>query len=344
MLYTLMANTGLRISKICLGTMTFGTDWPFGSDKEESKSVFDAFLDAGGNFLDTANLYTETTSEKWLGDFIRGTGMRDELVISSKYSLRTYPDLINNSGNHRKNLVQSVEGSLKRLGIEYLDLLFLHSWDFTTDIEQVMRSLDLLVQQGKVLHIGFSDTPAWVLSRAQTIAEMRGWETISALQMEYSLAERTVEREILPMSDHFGMSFHAWSPLANGILTGKYGADLADTPVRMHPGSKRYNERNLMLGAEVKKVADKINQNPAAVALAWLLAKTPHMVPVIGARTAQQVKEQLTCLDFTLPKEDLDHLDEISKIDLGFPFDFLSQEHMKNNLFGTKHRNFDWLK
>lgn len=339
-----MGSSGIRISKICLGTMTFGTDWPFGSDKKESREVYQRFIEKGGNFLDTANLYTETTSEKYLGEFIQETGNRDELVISSKYSLRTDIGKINNSGNHRKNLVQSVEGSLKRLNIEYLDLLFLHSWDFTVDVEDVMRSLDLLVQQGKVLHIGFSDTPAWVISRAQTIAKLRGWEPICALQMEYSLAERSCDREILPMSDYYKMSFHAWSPLANGILTGKYTKENLPAKVRMTETSKRFNQKNLALGELVWDIAKKNNTNGAAVALNWLFTKTPYMVPVIGARNAQQIDEQLESLSLNLSPEDIALLDQASNIELGFPFEFLDQEHMKQNLYGTRYKQYDWLK
>ncbi|MFT5336637.1 MAG: aryl-alcohol dehydrogenase-like predicted oxidoreductase [Luteibaculaceae bacterium] len=342
--YTLMGSSGIRISKICLGTMTFGTDWPFGSDKKESREVYHRYLEKGGNFLDTANLYTETTSEKYLGEFIQESGNRDELVISSKYSLRTDIGKINNSGNHRKNLVQTVEGSLKRLKIDYLDLLFLHSWDFTVDVEDVMRSLDILVQQGKVLHIGFSDTPAWVISRAQTIAKLRGWEPICALQMEYSLAERSCDREILPMSDYYNMSFHAWSPLANGILTGKYTKENLPAKVRMTENSKRYNQRNLALGELVWDIAKKNNTNGAAVALHWLFTRTPYMVPVIGARNAHQIDEQLESLSLNLPPEDILALDQASNIELGFPFDFLDQEHMKQNLYGSRYKQYDWLK
>ncbi|MGL5880379.1 MAG: aldo/keto reductase, partial [Xenococcaceae cyanobacterium] len=219
MRYKLLGNSGLRVSELCLGTMTFGEDWGWGGSYEESRKMFDAFAAAGGNFLDTANLYTNGTSEKYVGEFVAGD--RHKWVIATKYSLNTGNGEINAGGNHRKNMVQAVEASLQRLNMEYIDLLWLHAWDFTTPVEEVMRSFDDLVRMGKVLYIGVSDTPAWIISQANTLANLRGWTPFIGLQIEYSLKERTPERDLLPMAQALGIGVTAWSPLGAGVLTGK---------------------------------------------------------------------------------------------------------------------------
>ncbi len=217
--YRLLGNSGLRVSELCLGTMTFGEDWGWGASKEESRRIFDCFVEAGGNFIDTSCNYTNGTSEKLVGEFTRGD--RDHFVIATKYGLTERKSDPNFGGNHRKNMRRSVEGSLRRLGTDYIDLLYLHMWDFTSPIEEVMRSFDDLVRSGKVLHIGFSDTPSWVVSSADMLAELRGWAPVLAFQGEYSLASRTPERDILPMVNALGLTFLAWGMLEGGELTGK---------------------------------------------------------------------------------------------------------------------------
>ena len=248
MRYKLLGRSGLRVSEICLGTMTFGTDWGWGADKEESRRILDTYANAGGNFLDTANRYTEGTSETWLGEFISAD--RDHWVLATKYSLKDRDGDPNFSGNHRKNMMRSVEASLRRLNTDHIDLLWVHAWDGMTPVEEVMRGLDDLVSQGKVHYIGVSDTPAWIVSRANTMAELRGWSAFVALQVEYSLLQRTPERDLLPMAQAFGMSMTAWAPLAGGALTGKYLVQ-QEEPKRLSAESKRLNDRNSDIARKV---------------------------------------------------------------------------------------------
>src|SRR6266478_5672185 len=220
MRYKLLGNSGLRVSELCLGTMTFGEDWGWGASPEESRKVYDTFLEAGGNFIDTANVYTNGTSEQLLGEFM--AGHRDRVVLATKYTNAAPGNDPNAAGNHRKNMMQSVESSLKRLRTDYIDLYWLHIWDQITPIEEVMRGFDDLVRQGKILYAGVSDMPAWTVARANTLAELRGWTSFVGLQIEYSLVERTVERELIPMSKALSLGVLAWSPLAKGVLSGKY--------------------------------------------------------------------------------------------------------------------------
>lgn len=340
MRYKLLGRSGLRVSEICLGTMTFGEEWGYGANKEESQKMFDLFLEAGGNFIDTANRYTEGTSEEWLGDFMKASGKRDEIVMATKYSLHTKSGRINDSGNHRKNLVQSLEGSLKRLKTDYVDLLYIHAWDFTTPEQEVMRALDDLVRAGKVLHIGISDTPAWVVAKSNTIAELRGWSSFTALQIEYSLITRDGERDLIPMANAFDMGVTAWAPLAGGALTGKYLKD-NDNPKRLKEGSKRLNERSQAIAQTVVDIASEIGCEPAHVAVNWVKKKGPVLIPIVGARNTQQLQQNITSLDFDLTKEQMKKLDEVSAFELGFPHDFLKQEGVETVLFGGLKSKID---
>ncbi|MBI1192183.1 MAG: aldo/keto reductase [Bacteroidetes bacterium] len=329
MRYQKLGRSGLRVSEICLGTMGFGTEWGYGSDKDESRRVFQTFLEAGGNFLDTANRYTEGTSERFLGEFVKESGRRDELVIASKYSLFTQPNRINDGGNHRKNLVQSVEGSLKRLQVDYLDVLWLHAWDFMTPEEEVMRALDDLVRAGKVLYLGVSDTPAWLAARCNTLAELRGWTAFVGLQVEYSLITRDAERDLLPMAEHLGLGATAWGPMAGGALTGKY-LQKSDAG-RLKPESKRLNARSVKITKAVVSVAEQIGCSPSHVALNWVRRRA---IPIVGTRNASQLSDSLGCLNFALNERQLEKLDKASEFELGFPHDFLASENVRQVLFG----------
>lgn len=332
--YRLLGRSGLRVSPLSLGTMTFGSDWGWGADDADARRLFDIYVDAGGNFIDTANLYTDGSAETLLGRF--AAGRRDRLVIASKYTLNPFPGDPNGGGNHRKNLMQSVEASLKRLGTDYLDLLYLHIWDGTTPVDEVMRGFDDLVRAGKIVYAGISDTPAWQVARMQTLAELRGWAPLIALQIEYSLAQRTVERDLVPMARELGLGVHAWSPLAMGILTGKYAAaDLQasrERAVSSTPGGIRrdaayahdmLNERTLAIGEAVKAIASEAGHSPAQVALAWLLQRPGAPIPIIGARTPQQLQDNLGALAVALDPAQLQRLDAISAVELGFPHDFM---------------------
>ncbi len=334
MQYKLLGRSGLRISELALGTMTFGTEWGWGADKNTSQKIFDAYTDAGGNFIDTANRYTEGTSERYVGEFIAVD--RSYFVLATKYTLSNRQGDPNASGNHRKNLVQSVEKSLKRLMTEYIDLLWVHAWDFTTPVDEVMRALDDLVRAGKVLYVGISDTPAWIVSQANTMAELRGWSRFVGLQIEYNLIERTPERDLLPMAKAFDLGITPWAPLAGGALTGKYldDSDQNGEDKRLSHGSKRLNERSQLIARTVVTVAESLGVTAAQVAINWTRQKGEVMVPIIGARRAEQIQDSLGCLDFVIPPEQMQKLDEVSAIDLGFPHEFLRSDGVRDVVFG----------
>ena len=333
MRYKLLGNSGLRVSELCLGTMTFGEDWGWGSDKEESRAVFQAFAEAGGNFLDTANLYTNGTSETLVGEFVKGD--REKWVIATKYSLNTRPGDVNACGNHRKNLFQAVEASLKRLGTDYIDLLWLHLWDSLTPIEEVMRAFDDLVRMGKVLYIGISDSPAWIVSQANTLATLRGWTPFIGLQIEYSLKERTPERELLPMAKALNIGVTAWSPLGGGVLTGKYNQpNPVDGRLSMTDQPFQILDRDLKIAETVLEIAREIGKSPAQVALNWLRNRPNSVIPIIGARRLSQLQDNLACVDFNLTGEQLQRLDNISAISLGFPQELLASQFVGDILLG----------
>lgn len=333
MRYKLLGNSGLRVSELCLGTMTFGEDWGWGSDKEESLAVFRAFAEAGGNFLDTANLYTNGTSETLVGEFVKGD--REKWVIATKYSLNTRPGDVNACGNHRKNLFQAVEASLKRLGTDYIDLLWLHLWDSLTPIEEVMRAFDDLVRMGKVLYIGISDSPAWIVSQGNTLATLRGWTPFIGLQIEYSLKERTPERELLPMAKALNIGVTAWSPLGGGVLTGKYNQpNPVDGRLSMTDQPFQIFDRDLKIAETVLEIAREIEKSPAQVALNWLRNRPNSVIPIIGARKLSQLQDNLACVDFNLTGEQLQRLDNISAISLGFPHELLASQFVRDILLG----------
>lgn len=341
MKYKLLGRSGLRVSEICLGTMTFGEEWGWGASADESKAQYNAFLDAGGNFIDTANLYTDGSSERILGDLMQG--MRNRIVLATKYSLRSGNDGINDGGNHRKNMVESLERSLKRLKTDYVDVFYLHAWDFTTPVDEVMRGLDDLVRAGKVLYVAVSDTPAWVVSRANTMAELRGWSRFIGLQVEYSLIQRTPERDLLPMAESLDLGLLAWAPLAGGALTGKYlNAKPDENPGRVKAESLRRNERSQRIAQEVVAVAHELNATPAQVALAWVMAQGKVSIPIVGARNAQQLKDSLAAADVTLPAEALQRLHEVSAIELGFPHDFLAGDNVRQLVTGGQYDKLEF--
>lgn len=333
--FKLLGKSGLRVSELCLGTMTFGEEWGWGASKEESKKMFDSFAEAGGNFIDTANHYTNGSSEKILGEIVQGK--REEFVIATKYTLNPRPGDPNGGGNHRKSMAQALNASLKRLNTDYIDLYWVHAWDFLTPEEEVMRALDDMIRLGKVLYIGISDTPAWVIAKSNTLAELRGWTQFVGLQTQYNLVERTSERELLPMAEAFGMSVTAWSPLAGGVLSGKYNLNdkSANRLGKDNPMSAEFlTPRNLAIAQKVIDIAVQIGKPPSQVALKWLMKKGRNIIPIIGSRRAAQVQDNLGCLDIDLNDSQMAALDEISKIELGFPHDFLNLPFVKNLVLG----------
>jgi len=334
MRYKLLGKSGLRVSELCLGTMTFGEDWGWGASKDESRQIFDAFVSADGNFIDTANGYTDGSSEKIVGDFIATD--RERFVVATKYSfplaMNDKAGNPNGSGNHRKNMMQSLEGSLKRLNTDYIDLFWLHAWDFMTPIEEVMRAFDDLVRSGKVLYIGISDAPAWIVAQANTLAQCYGWTPFVALQVEYSLVQRTPERDLLPMAKAFDLAVTPWSPLGQGVLTGKYNQSQNSSEEQRR--LEQIPEKNLAIAQVVSQIASEIGHSPSQVALAWLLTQSGVTIPIIGARKLSQFQDNLGCLDVTLAPEQMQRLNEVSQIELGFPHDFLSSDMIHDRLFG----------
>lgn len=337
MRYKLLGKSGLRVSELSLGTMTFGLDWGWGADKETSKQIFDAYANAGGNFIDTANRYTNGTSEKYVGEFIAAN--RDHFVVATKYTLFDRHGDPNFSGNHRKNMMRSVEGSLQRLNTGHIDLLWVHAWDFMTPVEEVLRGLDDLVRAGKVLYVGISDTPAWIVSQANTIAELRGWSRFVGLQIRYNLIDRTAERDLLPMARAFDMAVTPWSVLSAGVLTGKYNQSQAVEGRMTQWGD--IPERDLAIAAEVVKVAQEIGKTPSQVALNWVRQQPGNIIPIVGARKLAQIEDTLGALDFTLTSEQIAGLNAISQFELGFPHDFLASDGVRDVVFGGTYGQID---
>ncbi len=330
MKYKLLGKSGLKVSELCLGTMGFGTEAGWGADKETSFAIMDAFAAAGGNFLDTANIYKLGTSEKLIGEFV-STRDRDYFVIATKYSLKDNQTNPNASGNNRKNMMRSVEASLKRLQTDFIDVLYLHIWDDLTPMDEILRGLDDLVRQGKVNYIAISDTPAWMVAKGNTLAELMGWSQFIALQVEYSLIQRSPERDLIPMAKHFGMTLIPWAPMAGGALTGKY---LRGETGRIKPGSNRLNEASVLITKEVIAIAEKLGVEPAHVALKWTMQQGFSSIPVVGATKVSQLQDNLKTVDVEIPDADMAALDAASAIDLGFPGKFFLEEGVRLNNFG----------
>jgi aryl-alcohol dehydrogenase-like predicted oxidoreductase len=335
--YRLLGRSGLRVSPLALGAATFGDEWGWGASQEEARRLFDLYVERGGNFIDTADVYTNGSSERFLGQFAQGR--RDSLVLATKYSSMTDPADPNSGGPQRKNMMTSVEASLRRLQTDYLDLLYLHVWDFTTSVDEVLRAMDDLVRQGKVLHVAISSAPAWQVSRMQSIADLRGWSPLVALQVEYNLIDRTPERDLIPMAQEMGLGVVPFSPLAGGLLSGTYSrADLVpevdDAPA---DGTRRsfnralgaVTERNLSVADVVQEVAAEQDRPAAQIGLAWLLQRPGVTSPILGARTLAQLEGNLGALDVELGPSQLDRLDAASAFELGSPHALLASDHIR---------------
>jgi aryl-alcohol dehydrogenase-like predicted oxidoreductase len=336
MKYRLLGNSGLRVSEAALGTMTFGDSWGWGAAKDEARKVYDAFRDVGGNFIDTANFYTNGTSESFLGEFMKEH--RESIVLATKYTNAVPGKDPNAAGNQRKNMFQAVNASLKRLGTDYIDLYWVHVWDQLTPVEEVVRGLDDLVRQGKVLYVGISDAPAWWVAQANTLALLRGWSPFVGLQIEYSLIERTVERELIPMAKALNLGVTAWSPLARGLLSGKYHGHAANEGGRLsNEGMKEFmpeQQRAERIVKAVKVVSDQLGHSMAQVSLAWLRHRPVPVIPIIGARKLTQLQDNLASLDLELSTEHLKALDEASAIELGFPYDIYNKAAVQAMVHG----------
>ncbi|MGW5442015.1 aldo/keto reductase [Streptomyces asiaticus] len=336
---TLFGRTGLRVSELSLGAMTFGEDWGWGAGKETSRRLLDLYADAGGNFIDTANNYTGGSSEAILGELLEGR--REGFVLASKYTCATREGDVNAAGNHRKNLVRSVEDSLERLRTDRLDVLWVHARDNFTPVEEVMRALDDLVRAGKVLYIGVSDWPAWEIAQAGTLAELRGWTCFAGSQLRYNLLERTPERELLPQARAFDLAVLAWGPLAGGKLTGKYrrGEPGRLTTHATWDDRTEHNEEATITA--VLEIAEQGGWTPAQVALAWLRGRPGTVIPIVGVTRESQLTDALGSVDVRLDAAAVARLDEVSAVPLGFPHDFVRDPGITENIYGDRWAEID---
>ena len=332
--YVTLGRSGLRVSPLCLGAMTFGTDWGWGADEGASRELFNRFVDAGGNFIDTADAYTGGKSEELVGKFVAERKLRDRIVIATKFTFNTEPGNPNAGGNGRKNIYRAVEGSLRRLGTDYIDLYYLHAWDQLTPIEEVLTTLDDLAREGKVLHAGLSDVPAWYAARYQTLAEQHLKERVIALQLEYSLVERNIEREHVPLSRELGLSIVPWSPLASGFLSGKYQrtASSGEGDGRLqqlkdsgNPGFAKFTPKNWDILEVLQGVARELGRSPAEVALNWVVTQPAVGATLIGATKLSQLESNLAALELELPSSLRARLDEASKLDVIHPYMFFGE-------------------
>ncbi len=337
MRYQLFGRTGLRVSELALGTMTFGGS----ADKAASKAIFDAYIAAGGNFIDTASMYTGGSSEKIVGELVHSG--RNRFVVATKYSASLQHEDPNAGGNHFKSMVHSVEASLKKLDTDYIDLLWVHMWDNSTPAEEVMRGFEHLVQSGKVLYIGVSDWPAWRVAEANTLAHFRGWPAFAGLQIEYSLVQRTPERDLLPMARAYGLTVTPWSPLGGGLLTDRYKNEQDLRKLVEKRAEMLFNQPEFLLKIvhEVLAVAKEANHSPAQVALNWLRQR--GTLPILGASNVGQVQDALGCVGWQLTAQQIERLDKASAIRMGFPHEFLTAEPINQFFYGGETKNkVDW--
>jgi aryl-alcohol dehydrogenase-like predicted oxidoreductase len=323
--YVTLGRSGLRVSPLCLGAMTFGEDLGWGSSVEESQQIIDHYVAAGGNFIDTANFYTKSHSEKIIGDHVgRHPAVRDRLVIATKFSGNLYPGDPNGGGSGRKSIINACEHSLRRLQTDYIDLYWLHNWDVHTPIEETMAALEELVRSGKVRYLGVSDTPAWKVAQANVTAQFRGWSSFIGLQIEYSLLERSVEQELVPMAQELGLGITPWSPLKNGALSGKYTRTSAhdDKSTRSFAAGS-LNETTFRLLDELRKIAASHNTTVARVALAWVNTRPGVTSTIIGVRRLSQLEDNLQSLDVTLTADEIESLDTLTRPVVGFPHNMM---------------------
>ena len=328
--YVTLGRSGLRVSPFCLGAMTFGEEWGFGTDEATSKRIMDRYIERGGNFIDTANTYNRGHSERIIGDHIgRDRAKRDRVVIATKFSANLHSGDPNGGGANRKSIVAACEQSLRRMQTDYVDLYWQHWEDPFTPVEETMRALNDLVVSGKVRYVGFSDTPAWKVAQAQVIAQFRGWSPLIALQIEYSLLERTVEGELIPMAIDMGLGVTPWSPLRAGVLSGKYSRSnmKADSAGRAPSVARNANEHTYAVLEVLNSVARTRETTPARVALAWVSSRQGVTSPIIGARTLEQLDDNLAALELALTPDDIEALNVVSKPKLNFPAEFLVNSH-----------------
>src|SRR5580704_8327399 len=345
--YVTLGRSGLRVSPLSLGTMTFGTEWGWGSEEAQAREIFDRYVDQGGNFVDTANLYTGGKSEQMVGKFISEKQLRDKIVLATKFTFNTEQGNPNTGGNGRRNIYQALEASLRRLQTDYIDLYWLHAWDLVTPAEEVVSTLNDLVGHGKIRYYGFSDTPAWYVARAQTLAEKEGKERLIALQLEYSLVERNIEREHIPAAQELGIALCPWSPLAGGFLTGKYKREgesgkgegrLETTKGSGNPAFNKFSERNWRIHDVLIDVARRMNKPPAQVALNWVITQPGVTSTIIGATKLAQLNDNLQATEISIPLELRKRLDEVSAPEAIHPYNYFSAATQNRVTGGTSVR------
>jgi aryl-alcohol dehydrogenase-like predicted oxidoreductase len=337
MRYKLLGKTGVRISELALGTMTFGEDWGWGASPDVSARILNLFADAGGNVIDTADVYTNGTSETILGELLKGR--RDRFVLATKFTNQTDQRDPNSAGNHRKKIVASIEASLRRLQTDHIDLYWVHARDLLTPVEELMRALDDQVRMGKILYTAVSDWAAWEIAEANTCARLRDWSPFSAVQIRYNLLDRSPERELLPMAKAFDLPVFCWGPLAEGRLTGKY---LRGQTGRATEFARPYTQ----VGSddvvrEVLAISDEVGCSPAQVALSWLRQQPGSVIPLIAARTEEQFRDNLSAINVDLSQSDLDRLDAISRPTLGFPADVMRETSVVSGVYGAQLPDID---
>jgi aryl-alcohol dehydrogenase-like predicted oxidoreductase len=328
--YTTLGRSGLRVSPLCLGTMTFGADWGWGAEETISRDMFNRYLEVGGNFVDTADLYTAGHSEELVGKFIAERNLRDRVVVATKFSFNADPGNPNSGGNGRKNIYRALNASLRRLKTDYIDLYYVHVWDVVTPVEEVLSTLTDLIHEGKIRYYGFSDTPAWYAARAQTLAQKEGKEPVTTLQLEYSLVERNIEREHIPAAQQLGMGICPWSPLASGFLSGKYKREGTGTQAEgrlAKAGStpfSRFTERNWRVVDVLIDAAKQISKTPVQVALNWAVTQPGITSTILGTTRVAQLDDNLGALDFTIPAELRKRLDDASAPETVHPYTFFT--------------------
>ncbi len=325
--FVTLGRSGLRVSPLCLGTMTFGMEWGWGSEESAAKEIFDRYLETGSNFIDTADGYTNGHSEEMIGKFVADGKLRDRVVIATKFTFNAQAGNPNAGGNGRKNIYRAIEGSLRRLQTDYVDLYYLHAWDTITPVEEVISTLNTLVQEGKIRHYAFSDTPAWYVAKAHTLAAQGGKEPVIALQLEYSLVERNIEREHIPAAQEFGLGICPWSALASGFLSGKYKreGDTGRGDGRLGSGASLFNkftDRNWKVLEVLLDIAKLIGKPPAQVALNWVATQPGITSTILGATKLTQLDDNLAAIEFTIPAELRKRLDIASAIEPGHPYSF----------------------
>ena len=339
--YTTLGRSGLRVSPLCLGAMTFGTEWGWGADESVSRDMFNRYVDAGGNFVDTADAYTGGHSEELVGKFVGERKLRDQIVIATKFTFNFTPGNPNAGGNGRKNIYRAIESSLRRLKTDYIDLYYLHAWDVVTPVEEVLSTLTDLIRAGKVRYYGFSDTPAWYVARAQTLAQREGKEPVTTLQLEYSLVERNIEREHIPASQELGIGICPWSALASGMLTGKYKRDASSqqTEGRLSKATNtpfaRFTEKNWRVLDVVLEVAKQLGKTPAQVAMNWVVTQPGITSTILGSTKVSQLDDVFGALEFAIPQELRARLDEISALEKTHPYLFYTPPFQSMMTGGT---------